>query len=98
MASFLPARVLNLAVVMGVLIFHRHIPGGFIAHKGGDLGNDLPELLGAGALIPQDGELVLQQRVVQNVYLFHVHGIFPFYLVFSAASSARSLSSRSRSA
>ena len=42
----------------------RKIPGGLITEKHGDLGDELPEFLGAGVLIPQQRELVLDQRMV----------------------------------
>ena len=50
---------------------HGEIPGGLIAHEGGDFADQLPELLDAGVFTPQDGELVLDQRVIQNVYMVH---------------------------
>ena len=45
-------------------LFRGQVPGGLIALQGGDLGDDLPELLHAGALVPEDAQLVLQQRMV----------------------------------
>ena len=60
----------------------RQIPGGLIALQGGDLRDDFPELLDAGPLVPEDAQLVLKQRVVQNVYLVVVfkHHNKPLYL------------------
>ena len=51
----------------------RKVPGGVVAHEGGDLAHDLPEVSHAGGLIPQDGQLMLQQGVVQYVYHFHLY-------------------------
>ena len=55
------------------------VPGRLVAHEGGDLGDDLPELLYAGALIPEDGQFMLDQRVIKNVYHF-VHVSCPLYI------------------
>ena len=54
------------------------VTGGLVAHQGGDLGDDLPELLDTGILIPEYGQLVLDQRVVKNVYHF-IHVVLPLY-------------------
>ena len=47
------------------------ITGGLVALQRGDFGDDLAELLHAGILVPQDGQLMLQQRMIQHMYLFH---------------------------
>ena len=75
------------------------IPGSLIALQGGDLRDDLPELLHTGPLIPKDAQLVLKQRMVQNVYFVVVfeHHNKPLYL-FWLSRLCRSRSSRSRSA
>ena len=70
-------------------VLQRQVAGGLIAHQGGDLGDDLAEVLDAGVLISQDGELVLEQRVIQNVYLFHVHGAIPLCFVLLPAAPVR---------
>ena len=68
--------------------FQRQIAGGLVAHQRGDFRHHLTKILYAGVFVPEDGELVLQQRVVQNMYLFHSHRqITPF--------SKRSFRSRS---
>ena len=72
--QLLPGQDLNLGHTDGSLhlsCLHGEIPGGLIAHEGGDFADQLPELLDAGVFTPQDGELVLDQRVIQNVYMVH---------------------------
>ena len=65
---------------------HRQVPGSFVAHKGGDLGDDLTEVLDAGVFIPEDGQLVLQKRMIKNVYFFHIHDAIPLcFLLLPAA-------------
>ena len=39
------------------------IPGGLVAHELGDLAHQLPEFLDAGVLVPQQRQLVLEQRM-----------------------------------
>ena len=41
------------------------IPGGLVAHQLGDFSHQLPEFLDAGVLIPQDRQLVLNERMLQ---------------------------------
>jgi len=54
------------------------VTGGLIGHETGDLGNDLPKFVGAGMLIPQDAQLMLEQGVVQNMNVI-THGfVSPF--------------------
>ena len=47
------------------------IAGGLKAHQHGDLRNQLPEDLDAGALVAQDGQLVLDQGMVEYAYFAH---------------------------
>ena len=47
------------------------VPEGLVAHEHGDLLHQRPELVGAGILIPEDGYLVLDQRMVKYGYIFH---------------------------
>ncbi len=58
-------------------VLQRQVPGGLVALQSGDLGDDLPEFLHPGALVPEDGQLVLKQRMVQDVYLFVIHVFAP---------------------
>ena len=51
--------------------FRREISGRFIAHQGCDLADDLAEFLHARVLVTEDRELVLQQRMIQNLYFTH---------------------------
>ena len=74
------------------------VPGGVIAHEGGDFADNLPKILDPGGLIPQDGELVLQQGVIQYVYHFHLfHFSLSIYCGWGVWAAC-SRSSRSRSA
>ena len=96
MASFFPRQALEGAGGHGSLDLHilqRQITGSLITLQCSDLGHDLPELLHTGALVPQDTQLVLEQRVIQNMDFAVKHlKRSPFY--FDLASR----SSRSRSA
>ena len=42
------------------------VAGGLIAQQLRDLLDQLPELLGAGVFVPQQGDLVLDQRMIGN--------------------------------
>ena len=53
-------------------LFKRKITGGLVAHQHCYLGNDLAELLYAGVLITQDGQLVLNKGMVEYAYFAHV--------------------------
>ncbi len=53
-------------------LLQRKIPGGLIAHQHCDLGDDLAEFLHAGLLIAQDGQLMLNKRMVEYAYFAHV--------------------------
>ena len=71
------------------------VPGGLIAHKGGDFAHQLPELLDRGVLAPQNRQLVLDERMVQYVYATHIQ--FPFWFVdWSRSSRSRSAWDRRR--
>ena len=54
------------------------VPGGLVGDQHPDLGDDLPEILDAGVLVPQDGQLVGHQGVVHDVYFTAHHSITPF--------------------
>ena len=58
-------RRLNIFVLKG------KVPGHFIAHQQRDLLEQLAEILGTGLLVTHDGQLVLDHRVVDNMYLAH---------------------------
>ena len=47
------------------------IAGRLIAHEHGDLRDELAEFFDAGALVAEDGQLMLNQRVVENTYFAH---------------------------
>ena len=61
-------------------LFDRHVAGRLIAHQHGDLVNQLAEFLRAGVLVPQEGDLVLDQRMVHNKRFQHHH--YPLQLDF----------------
>ena len=50
----------------------RKVAGSLVAHEHRDLLNQLAELLGTGVLVPQQGYLVLNQRVVANDNVTHI--------------------------
>ena len=50
-------------------IFQRQIPGEFIAHEKGDFLQKTAELAGTGAFGTHNGELVLNQRMIDNMNL-----------------------------
>ena len=52
------------------------IAGCLIAHKGCNFPDNFPEFLHAGILVAENGQLVLQQRVIQNVYSTHKFILF----------------------
>ena len=47
------------------------VPGGLVAHEARDFSDQLPELLDAGILVPEDCQLVLNQGVIQYVNVCH---------------------------
>ena len=47
-------------------LFQGQVTGGFVAHQGRNFGDQLPKVLAAGVLVPQKGDFVLDQRMVQN--------------------------------
>ena len=49
----------------------RQIAGRLIAHQHGDLGDELTKFLDAGPLVAQDGQLVLDQGMVEYAYFAH---------------------------
>ena len=72
------------------LHLHLHggqIPGGFVAHQARDFTNQLTELLDAGILVAQNCQLMLDQGMLQFVYIRHRYT--PFSL-FSRAARSRS--------
>ena len=79
-ASFLPAMRRHFAGATGVSsdggldldLLKREVARGLVAHQHGDLGDELAELLDAGVLVAQDGQLVLDQRVVEYAYFAHI--------------------------
>ena len=54
-------------------VLQGQVPGGLVALQRRHLRDDLPKFLHAGVFIPQDTQLMLEQRVVQNVYFFVKH-------------------------
>ena len=61
----------TMALGYGYGCFHIHffqgqISGGLVAHQHGYFGYQLSEFLYAGVLIPEDGEFMLDKRVVEN--------------------------------
>ena len=47
------------------------VAGGLIGDQHADLGDQLPEVLDAGVLVAQDGELVGHQRMIHDVNFAH---------------------------
>ena len=47
---------------------HGEVTGGLIAHQHGDFGHGGAEVAGAGVFVPQDGQLMLQQGMIQNMH------------------------------
>ena len=47
-------------------LFQRQVTGRFVAQQGCDLANEVTELLGAGLLVAQNAQLVLQQRMLND--------------------------------
>ena len=47
-------------------LFQRQVTGRFVAQQGRDLANEVTELLGAGLLVAQNAQLVLQQRMLND--------------------------------
>ena len=75
------------------------VSGGLIAHEGGHFVDDLAEIFHASGLVPKDGELVLQEGVIQYVYHFVHCSMSPFLCHwFCGAGAAFSRARRSRSA
>ena len=62
-----------------VHLFQRQVSGGLIAHQHGDFGYQFPEFLYTGVFISEDGELMLDERVVENAYFAHVRFSFVIY-------------------
>ena len=58
----------------------RQVAGGLVGDQHADLGNQLPEILDAGVLVPEDGELVGHQGMVHDVDFFAKHGASPLYI------------------
>ena len=58
------------------LLCQGQIPGGLVGQEHSNLGDQLPEVLGGGVLIPQNGQLVGHQGVVHDMQLALVHGQF----------------------
>ena len=60
--QLLAGQLIGHGLCHGGLNLHRlerQVPGGVVAHEGGNLAHDLAEVLHAGGLIPQDGQLML---------------------------------------
>ena len=47
-------------------IFQRQVTGSLIAQQSGDLAHEVTELLGAGLLVAQNAQFVLQQRMLND--------------------------------
>ncbi|MPN54285.1 hypothetical protein SDC9_201955 [bioreactor metagenome] len=57
-------------------LLKRKIPGSFIAHEHGYLGDEFAEVLGVGILAAEYRQLVLYQRMGNYMQLIvHVHGV-----------------------
>ena len=54
-----------------LLILQRQIAQGLIAHQHDDLLDQGAEFIGSGRLVPENGNLVLDQRVIKDRYIFH---------------------------
>lgn len=87
MASFLPASCLNVAAVDGGLdldVFHGQVAHGLVAVKKRKLAHELAELIGAGALVAQDRQLVLDEWVIDKGHTGRIvgdgHGLKPLSL------------------
>ena len=65
---------LNLHVLQG------QVAGSLVTLQGGNFRDDLTELLDAGALITQNAQLMLEQRMVQNMYFLIKHLYDPLLL------------------
>ena len=52
-------------------ILQGKIPQGFIAHEHGTLLGERTEFIGSRGLVPEEGNFVLNQRVVKNHYIIH---------------------------
>ncbi len=73
-ANFLPESTLTSRRDgrLDVDFLHGKVTGRFVTHQRGDLGHDLAEILDARVFVPENGELVLKQRMIQNVNMFHI--------------------------
>ena len=58
----------------------RQVTSGLVGDQHTDLGHQLPEILDAGVLVPEDGELVGHQGMVHDVDFFAKHGATPLYI------------------
>ena len=79
-------------------LFQRQVAGRLIAHQHGDFGDKLAEFLHAGLFIAQDGQLVLDQRVIEYDNFAHVSVSFYSNVMGQRFCSAARRSCRSRSA
>ena len=59
-------------------VLQRQVAGGFISHQHSNFRDKLPEVLGAGVLAAQNGQLVLKQGMAQDVDVV-VHVPFSFF-------------------
>ena len=65
-------------------VFHRQVAHGLVAVKKRELAYELAELIGAGALVAQDRQLVLDERVIDKRHTGRIvgdgHGLKPLSL------------------
>ena len=66
----------------------RQIAEDLIAHQHGDFVEQLPEVLGAGLAVAHDGQLMGNQRVVDNVQVAHDVFSLPSYNIGAAPGGA----------
>ena len=55
------------------------VTGDLVTHKEGDLFEKFAEILGSGFLVPHNGQLVLDHRVVDDVQLAHIGKCLVFW-------------------
>ena len=63
----------------------RQVPGGLIGEKHANLGNNLTEIFGRSILIPEDGQLMGQQRMIDDMDFFAVHWCCTPFLMYDGA-------------
>ena len=66
----LPLQKAQRGINMGLL--RREIPGGLIAHQHGDLGNQLAEFLGAGQVFAKDGDVGVDEGMIERLAIIDI--------------------------